>query len=158
MKAASLKEIKTELSTLHPQQIQELCMHLAKFRKENKELLTYLLFQAHDEKAYVVEVKSEIDELFQEVNKSNVYFAKKTIRKILRIANKYIKYSGAQQTEIELRIHFCKKLRKTGVPLPVNTALGNIYLREFQKIKKLLATLHEDLQFDYEEEIRALES
>jgi hypothetical protein len=158
MKAASLKEIKTELGTLHPQQVQELCMHLAKFRKENKELLTYLLFQAHDEKVYVVEVKSEIDELFQEVNKSNVYFAKKTIRKILRIANKYIKYSGAQQTEIELRIHFCKKLRKTGVPLPVNTALGNIYLREFQKIKKLLTTLHEDLQFDYEEEIRALES
>ncbi|HEY4786397.1 MAG TPA: hypothetical protein VIH57_10130 [Bacteroidales bacterium] len=156
MKAASLKEIKTELNTLHPQQIQELCMHMAKFKKENKELLTYLLFEAHDEKAYITGVKSEIDELFDEVNKSNTYFAKKNIRKILRITNKYVKYSGSKQTEVELRIYFCKKLRKTGIPLPVNTVLGNIYLRQFQKITQLVATLHEDLQFDYSEELSLL--
>ena len=156
MKPATLKEIKTELFSLHPKRIQELCLHLARFRKENKELLSYLLFEAQDEKSYITDVKSEIDELFKEVKKSNGYIAKKTVRKILGATNKYIKYSSSKQTEVELLIHFCKRLKKSGIPLPVNTALGNLYLRQIQKIYKTLATLHEDLQFDYMEEMRLL--
>ena len=154
MKAASLKEIKTELHTLHPEKVLELCMHLAKYKKENKELLTYLLFEAHDEQSYIKSVKEQIDEDFKGINKSNLYLAKKTLRKALRITNKYIKYSGSKQTEVELLIYYCKKVRKTGVPLHANTALGNIYLRQIQKINKALATLHEDLQFDFSEEIK----
>lgn len=156
MKAASLKELKTELCTLHPEQISELCIRMAKFRKENKELLTYLLFESHDERAYAKEVKSQMDELFKEVNKSSSYLAKKTIRKILRIVNKHIKYSGSKQTEVELLIHFCKKLKKLGIPMPINSVLGNIYLRQYQKIKKSLTSFHEDLQYDYSEEIALL--
>jgi hypothetical protein len=156
MKTASLKELKLELSTLQPQQVVELCVKLAKYKKENKELLTYLLFESYDEQLYIKEVKVQVDELFGDVNKSNIYLAKKTIRKILRTVNKYIKYSGSKQTELELLIYFCKKLRKAGVPLYANTALGNIYVRQIQKIKKTLATLHEDLQYDYLEEIKPL--
>ena len=156
MKAASLKEIKTELFSLHPKRLLELCLHLARFRKENKELLSYLLFESGDEKEYIREVQSQLDELFEEVKKDKPYLAKKTVRKILGIANKYIKYSGSRQTEVEILIHFCKKLRKSGMPLYANTSLGNIYLRQIIKINKSLATLHEDLQFDYSEEIRLL--
>jgi hypothetical protein len=156
MKAASLKEIKTEINSLHPKRIEELCLHLARFRKENKELLSYLLFESQDEKAYLNEVKAEMDDLFKEVKKGNSYFAKKSVRKILATTNKYIKYTGSKQAEVELLIHFCKKLRKAGIPLPANTALGNLYQRQIQKINKALATLHEDLQFDYSEEIRIL--
>lgn len=158
MKAASLKEIKTELATLHPARIGELCLRMARFKKENKELLSYLLFEAFDEKAYVDDVKSEIDQLFKEVNRGNLYLAKKNVRKILGVANKHIKYSGSKQTEVEVLIHFCKKIRKLGVPLYANTALGNIYFRQFQKIEKALATLHEDLQFDYAEDLRLLQN
>ncbi len=156
MKAASLKLIKTELDLLHPEKVKEICLQLIKFRKENKELLSYLLFDSIDEQAYIKDVKFEIDELFKDVNKSNLYLAKKTIRKILRIANKQIKYSGAKQTEIEILIYFCKGLKKSGVPLKISTALGNIYYRQIIKIKKTVATLHEDLQYDYSEEIKSL--
>jgi len=156
MKAATIKEIKTELKTLHPDRLRDLCLHMAKFRKENKELLTYLLFEAQDEKLYVKEIKSQIDELFKVLPIGNSYHAKKSIRKILRNTKKYIKYSGSKQTEVELLIYFCQKLRKSGISLPVNTTLGNMYLRQFQKIKKTIATLHEDLQFDYSEELRLL--
>jgi hypothetical protein len=156
MKSASLKEIKTELSRLHPDTLMELCIRVAKYKKENKELLTYLLFEAGNEKAYINEVKTEMDELFAEVNKSNSYFAKKTIRKILRLTNKHIKYSGSKQTEVELLIHFCKKLKRLGISMPVNSALGNLYFRQYQNIKKALASLHEDLQYDYQEEVNAL--
>ena len=156
MKAASLKEIKLELDLSHPKRIQELCMRMAKFRKENKELLTYLLFEADDENVYIVGVKAEIDGLFKDVNKTNSFYAKKTIRKILRITNKYIKYSGSKQTEIELLLHFCTGLKISGISLSSGTVLGNIYQRQVQKIKKSLAALHEDLQYDYSEELRLL--
>jgi uncharacterized protein (DUF342 family) len=156
MKAASLKELKTELATLHPAKVQELCMHLVKYKKENKELLTYLLFEAHDEHTYIKEIKEQLNEQFESVNKNNLYLAKKTLRKILRITNKFIKYSGSKQTETELLIFFCKKIRKSGIPIRINSALGNIYLRQIQKINKALATLHEDLQYDYSEEMKLL--
>jgi hypothetical protein len=156
MKTASLKEIKTELSRVHPTRLLELCLQIAKYKKENKELLTYLLFDSYDEKAYIEAVKTQMDEQFTEVNRSNTYLAKKTFRKILALTNKQIKFSASKQTEAELLIHFCKKLRKSGIGMPVNSALGNLYWRQVQKIKKALATLHEDLQFDYEEEVKLL--
>ncbi len=156
MKAASLKLIKTELDLLHHDKVKALCMQLVKYRKENKELLSYLLFEADNEQNYIKEVNSEIDELFAEINKSNLYLAKKTIRKILRIANKYIKYSGSKQTEVEILIHFCNNLRNTGVSLSQNTVLGKIYLRQMIKFQKAVSSLHEDLQFDYAQEIKNL--
>ncbi|MCX6230053.1 MAG: hypothetical protein NTZ33_00790 [Bacteroidetes bacterium] len=156
MKTASLKEIKTELSLLHPARIQEVCLQMAKFRKENKELLNYLLFEANDENTYIENVKSLLDELFAEINKTNAYLAKKNIRKILRTSNKFIKYSGAKQTEVELLLYFCKLLKNTALPLTENAVLGNIYQRQLLKINKALASLHEDLQFDYGVQIRQL--
>ncbi len=156
MKAVTLKSIKTELNLLHPDRVIELCLQLAKYKKENKELLSYLLFESADEQAYIKDVKSGISELFEDLNKSNLYLAKKTIRKILRMANKYIKYSGSRQTEVEILIYFCTEIKKSGIPLPANTALGNIYQRQIIKINKALVTLHEDLQFDYAVEINNL--
>ena len=156
MKAASLKELKTELETLMPAQVLDLCMHLAKYKKENKELLTYLMFEAQDEKTFIKDVKAEIDEMFLDVNRTIVYQAKKTVRKILRTTKKYIKYSGSKQTEVELLIYFCKKLKSSKIPLTPNTALGNLQFAQVQKIVKSLSTLHEDLQHDYTEEMRDL--
>ena len=156
MKAASLKEIKSEINTLIPEEITDLCMHLARFKKDNKELLTYLLFKAHDEQSYINEIKDYISEQFEGVNKSNLYLAKKMFRKILRTTNKFIKYSGAKQTEVELLIFYCNKIKNSGIPLPENTALGNLYQRQIQKINKALTSLHEDLQYDYSQEIKSL--
>ena len=57
MKAATIHEIKQELSTVKPVDLVELCLRLGKFKKENKELLTYLLFEAHDEHGYITRCK-----------------------------------------------------------------------------------------------------
>jgi hypothetical protein len=156
MKAASLKEIKTELEMLHPAQLKELCTRMAKFRKENKELLTYLLFESQNEDAYIKGIKEQMDEQFKEVKKGRTYEAKKQIRKILTFVNKQIKYSGSKRTEVELRIYFCQKMKKTGITLSASTFLGNLYLRQYLTIQKEVATLHEDLQYDYSEEIKLL--
>jgi hypothetical protein len=156
MKAASLSELKAELKTLPPAQLLDICLHLAKYKKDNKELLTYLLFEAHDEVAYIKNVKDLITEQFYGINTSNIYFAKKSIRKILRTTSKYIKYSGSKQTEVELLLYFCKKLKDSDIPMHTSTALSNLYDRQIQKIEKALATMHEDLQYDYREELRLM--
>jgi hypothetical protein len=157
MKTASLNELRNELKTLPFKQLLDICEHLAKYKKDNKELLTYLLFEANDEAAYIKNIKNLISEQFESINKSNIYFAKKTIRKVLRTTSKYIKYSGSRQTEAELLIFFCKKLKSQNIPMHTNISLSNLYQRQIQKIKKALATMHEDLQYDYGEELKALE-
>jgi len=157
MKSASINEIKQELSAIKPQVLAELCLRLAKFKKENKELLTYLLFEAHDEEAYIIGIKKEIDELFDSINLSHLYFARKTLRKIIRVINKYCRYSGIKTTEIELRIYFCKKLRSSGIPFQRNTVTNNIYESQLKKINTIMASLHEDLQYDYLKELKTWE-
>ena len=156
MKAATINELKQELVNLSPSKLSELCLRLARFKKENKELLTYLLFEAHDTPGYIQSVKAEMDLQFADINKSNVYFVKKTLRKILRFANKYTRYSGLAQVEIEVLIYFCTSMKELNVPITSNPVLLNIYLNQLKKISKALNGLHEDLQYDYQREIQAL--
>ena len=156
MKAATINELKQELSNSTPSQLVELCLRLARFKKENKELLTYLLFEAHDTAAYIQSVKNEIDLQYEQMNKSNVYFIKKTLRKILRTINKYTRYSGLPSVEIELLIYFCSAMKVLDLNIEKNPVLFNLYHNQVKKINKTLATLHEDLQYDYKREIAKL--
>ena len=156
MRSATIQEIKQELGTEKPAQVTELCLRLARFKKENNELLTYLLFEANDEQGYVRGIKQEIEELFGTINLSQLYFAKKTLRKIARLINKYSRYSGNKQTDIELRIFFCQQLMESGIPFRKNKVITNIYEGQLKKIHATLNTLHEDLQYDYIREIEPL--
>lgn len=157
MKTASLNELKQELITLPPKELLELCLRLARFKKENKELLSYLLFESADEQSYIESIKLFITEEFLTVNKSILYQAKKSIRKILRITNKYIRYSGSAIVEVELLIHFCTTARDSGIKINKSTALVNLYNNQVKKINKAIISLHEDLQFDYQKQLDNLE-
>jgi hypothetical protein len=156
MKSATIHEIKQELLKVKPAQLVELCLRLGKFKKENKELLTYLLFEEHDESGYISGIKKEIDEQFAAINLSQLYFAKKSLRKIVRIINKYCRYSGSKQTEVELRIYFCVQLKESGIQIDRNPVINNLYLSQLKKINTVLSTLHEDLQYDYLKEMEEL--
>ncbi len=156
MKSATIHEIKQELQTLKPTELTELCLRLGRFKKENKELLTYLLFEAHDEQGYIQGIKKEIDDEFAAINLSHLYFAKKTLRKIVRIINKYCRYSSSKQTEVELRIYFCLQLKESDIPIERNPVINNLYHSQLKKINAVLATLHEDLQYDYRREMDEL--
>jgi hypothetical protein len=150
MKAASLNEIRKELVNHDQATLTQLCVALARFKKDNKELLSYLLFEAGNEDAYIRDVKHDVDELFEVLPKGNVYFVKKGIRKILRLLNKQIRYSGIPQTELDLRIHFCVKIKLAGIPIHHHgTVLYNLYQQQVKKIHGVLSKLPEDLQFDY---------
>ncbi len=156
MQTSSLAELKRELQTLDHPRLVELLVRLGKYKKENKELLHYLLFETHDEDVYVGAIKSEIEQQFKEVNQTTVYFGKKTIRKILRGVNKQIKYSGKPETAIELLIHFLKQFKKLPNSFYESTVMVNLYAAQLKRIHKELKKLHEDLQYDYLKEIEQL--
>ena len=156
MKAVSLNEIKKELAHLDNKTLQEVCMRVAKYKLENKELLTYLLFEAHHEQGYIESIKKEMDGLFAEINTSHLYYAKKSLRKIGRIINKYCRYSGSRQTEVELRTYFCSLLQSSGITLHRNPAITKIYEAQLKKVNALIDALHEDLQHDYRRELEKL--
>ena len=156
MKAATINELKQELLNENPAKLVELCIRLARFKKENKELLTYLLFEAHDTEAYIKSVIQEMDSNFEIINKSNAYFVKKTLRKILRITNKFIRYSGSDIVATELLIHFCKTVQQMDRSITTNQVIINIYQNQLKKINKAIAAMHEDLQYDYLKEVKDL--
>lgn len=158
MKTASIQELKQELAHTSPAVVIECCLRLARLKKENKELLTYLLFEAHDEGAYLDTVKNDMDEQFAGINSANLYYAKKTIRKILRTTNRYIRFTGSAVAGVELLVHFCKKIRASGIPYEKSPALQNLYNGQLKKIKQGMDALHEDLRYDYEREFRLLET
>ena len=76
MKAVSVKELKEELRNRSQKELLELCLRLSVFKKENKELLTYLLFESYDETLYIESVKKEIDEQFLQINKKTYYLGR----------------------------------------------------------------------------------
>ena len=156
MKAASISEIKQELENSTQKELLLLCLRLAKYKKENKELLTFLLFEAGDLQSYIKNVKTEIDNQFSDINRSNLYFAKKSLRKILRMTNKFIKYSTSKQAEVELLIYYCLKIKESRIAIHKSTALINLFNMQIKKINKALELLHEDLQYDYLKEIQGL--
>lgn len=156
MKAVSVVTIKKELQHRSSEDLMQLCLRLSKFKKENKELLTYLLFEAHDESGYIETVKAEIDSQFEAINTNSYFYIKKSVRKILRNIKKYARYSLKKETEAELLLYFCSKLKDFKPNIRNNTTLINIYNRQLALVEKLGSGLHEDLQYDYGLEIDEL--
>lgn len=153
MKAASLKEIKSELNHCSTEELLALCLRLSKFKKENKELLTYLLFEAENEAAFIESIKNKVDTDFEMINTKTYFYIKKSVRKILRELKKFIRYSQNKETEVELLLYFCEKLRTFKPSITRNTTLVNLHNRQLDFIKKKIAALHEDLQYDYKLEL-----
>ncbi len=157
MKAVSVKELSQELLNRSPKELRDLCLRLSRFKKENKELLTYLLFESSDEESYIESVKKEIDLQFEQVNRKSPYFIKKGVRRILLNTKKYIRYSQNKKTEIDLLIYYCAGLKNFKPSIQKNKALRNMFSRQTETLREKLSQLHEDLQYDYEVEISELQ-
>jgi hypothetical protein len=157
MKAATIHEIKQELLSLPPARLTEICLRLARFKKDNKELLTWLLFEATDETAFIGSVKKEIDLEFEDLPKPNLYLTKKSLRKVLRSTTKQIRYTGSPQAEVELLTYFLCKLQHSGIPYRDSPVLVNLYRQQLKKIRSVVAGLHADLQYDYLRELQGLD-
>ena len=156
MKAASVVDIRKELEHLNHDSLKQLCLRLARFKLENKELLTYLLFEAEQEESYVQTIKLFIDNQFDNINTNSYFYIKKSVRKILRQLKKFSRYSNSKETEVQLLLHFCEKMGTLKPSIFKNKTLTNLYQRQILLTEKRLINLHEDLQFDYNEKLNNL--
>ena len=157
MEIATIRQLKEELRTKSPNELTDIILRLAKHKKETKELLNYLVFESDDEQFYIQQVKEELNEHFEKVNESSVYLAKKTIRKVLRLLNRYIRYSGQKTTQIELLLHFCTLMQGLGSSAKRSVVVRNLYRSQVDKIHKAMEKIHEDLKLDYQYELEELE-
>jgi len=156
MKSATVSELKKELKNSSKEELVDFCIRLVKHKKENKELLTYLLYETEDEDAFVLQVKEEIDELFATMNTDRYFFMKKTVQKIDRQIKKHIRYSKKTETKIELLLYFCTKLQEMRPVYTGNSIISNVYDRQIVAIENSIGKLHEDLQYDYQMELEEL--
>ncbi|MFT5102942.1 MAG: hypothetical protein ACI86C_000590 [Candidatus Latescibacterota bacterium] len=156
MKPATVSQLKKELTYRSSEELEALCLRLARFKLENKELLTYLLFESEDDASYIRAIKAEVDEQLSEINTSSYYFIKKSVRKVLRTVKKYIRYTQNKETEVELLLYFCEQLKDFTPSIKRNITLVNLYERQLLYIEKKINVLHEDLQYDYKIELEEL--
>lgn len=158
MKTSSIVQIKKELQYQTHDELVDLCLRLGKFKVENKALLTYLLFESHNEDAYIASVKEQLRETFLSMNTDSYHYMKKTIRKILRQIRTFSKYSNRKETEVELLLFFCEELNELQPNIHKNNTLRNLYERQVATLEKKIDLLHEDLQFEYTTQIQLLKN
>lgn len=158
MESQNLKTIKDELNHLSQSQLIALILRLCRFKKENKELLSYELFESHNEDDYVLAIQFEMDDNFKVINTKSSYYIRKSCRKILTQTKKHIRYSKVKETEVRLLLHFCLKMKQIKPSITNSTRLQNMYNTQLGMAKKALSRLHEDLQFDYNNTIEQLEN
>jgi len=146
-----LQDIKKELQHLSSLQIANLCLRLARYKKENKELLAYLLFQAENQDSFIEQVKAESGFMFSQLPVHS-YNAAKGMRKILRLLSKYNKFMGSKEAEIDLLINFCNNYVQYTDRKVTYKPMRLILTRQMEKIRTLIGKLHEDMQDDYTQE------
>ena len=157
LSTASIKDLKSELETRSQKELITFCLTLSKFKKENKELLSYILFESENEALYTGKIKSEMDEQFAMLSaEKNIYFTKKSLRKILRTVKRYSRYTSSDAVTAELLIHYCRKLKESGIPYKKSPVLEKMYNNQIIKIKSLVSGLHEDIQYDYKVELEEI--
>jgi hypothetical protein len=156
MKAASLKQIKDEILNYTQPELVELCLKLGRFKKENKEFMSYALFLCHDEQDFRLEMKDEMESLLNEINTSGFYLMKKTIRKVLKVTKQAIRFSDSKETEVELLLHFCRLLLELRPSVLNHKVLFNMLKTQKTVIKKAINALPEDIQYDYQKEMEEI--
>ena len=155
MDTASIKQLKDTLSTLGREELTGLLLRMVKFKKENKELLTFLLFEADDLDAYVYEISQEIKDEFENYRLKTAYYKRKGCRRILRILKKYIKYAADKEVEVRLLLAYVSMVAEYKTFI-TDRVIQKIAFRQLLLAEKSIVKLHEDLQYEYKLELEEL--
>lgn len=156
LETPKLSEIKKALPHYTQQELIEFVLRLARLKVENKELLCYLLFEAEDEVKFVQKIKVKISAEFKSINTSSYYLVRKSVRKQLKEVKKYIRFSKKQSTEIELLLYFLSEMLQLKPSILKDKRLMNIYQRSLKTVDQKISGVHEDLQYDYLQQLNDL--
>jgi len=156
MKPATLVQIRKELETISPQRLMALTLRLIKLKSENKEFVSYLLFDEDQLSEYLADLKFEISEVLDCASFSQSLIAKKALRKCQKSITKHARYMGSKDAEAELYMFMIRKIHEKGINKYTHRTIQIIYLRCIERVKKLLPNIHDDLRGDFEIEIQNL--
>lgn len=149
IESPKLAELKKELNFLSAPELKEVCLRLAKYKTENKELMHFLLFYTDKKDEYVESVKTIIADEFDSLY-PGVYMATKQIRKLLRLCNKHIKFIATKHLEVEIVIAFCKEFIKHPIISANQRATFMVLVSQLKRLIRLIPKLEDDLKFDYQ--------
>lgn len=158
MKIASLAEIKKELQHLSQKELIDVVTDLSKFSTDNKLFLYFKLYGRDQPRLFAEMVQEELINDFRNGNQRNAHYAKKSAQAIRRKLNKYLKFTKDRPTQIDLISFFCEMLYEYGYLMYRHPVIDNLYGMQVSKVERLLGQMHEDLQFDYRDKVKELQS
>ena len=151
----SLQEQKKELHQLSKTELEAICLRFARFKKENKELLEFVLFHQGDPQAYADALKTDLADVFKSLTGANYSDAKK-LRKITKALNKHAKYMQNPTLEADLWIWFCYTYCYSLAAKSTAQVIRNFFAKAVIKVEKIQYKLHEDLAFDVAQELEKI--
>lgn len=157
MEIPSLAQLKKDLSYLSEKELIELITDLAKFSRDNKSFLYFKLNERDQPNLFVDSVRAELDEAFQTANTKNYHLAKKAAQTIRRKLNKALKLSKNKADQAELILYFCEQMKTYEYHRHHHPVINNLFQVQLGKARRLISTLHEDLQSDFSYRIEELE-
>jgi hypothetical protein len=90
------------------------------------------------------------------MNTTHPYFIKKTLRKLIRRARSYARYAGDPAIEAELFCTLLEVFNEYHIHDHPSEILRKIYNDIYLRLGKIIAKLHEDLQYDFERRLVGL--
>ena len=70
--------------------------------------------------------------------------------------DKSLRFSGDKETELQVRIHFCQRIKEKRISFGGCRVSQNMYATQLKKIDKAIEKVHPDLQFDFNRQLSGL--
>ncbi|NVJ86230.1 MAG: hypothetical protein HWE15_07985 [Algoriphagus sp.] len=156
MQFPSLAQIKKELTLLNEKELVDLITDLSKFSRDNKAYLFFKLQEKENPHLFVEMATEDLELEFQKARPQHSYYAKKSAQVIRRKMNKLLKLSKRKEDQVEVILFFCERLKAYGYLKHRHPVIQNLFEIQIRKAEKLIAGLHEDLQYDYEIKLEEL--
>ena len=156
MNIASIREIKNEITALPQDELIEFCLTIIKSRKENKEFAQYLLFERQNEELYSEKITAFLGDQFATINNTRIFFIKKGFRRIVRLANRYLKYAQNDETRVKVYLFLVRNFDSYAHDKRCFYETRKIVESLKAKLDKWISALHEDLQFDYKRKLEEI--
>lgn len=158
MQIPSLSDLKKELSFLDEKEAKNLLLELVKYSTENKAFFYFQLYSRDNVDFFAKNIKDELEVLFFSANTKHIHVAKKSIQGIRSKFTKFLKLTKNKADQADVLLFFCEKMNEHDFLSFRYPVITNIFNSQLNKAKKLIFSLHEDLQSDYESRVQELES
>lgn len=158
----ALADIKQALQQATPNELRDLCVRLARFKQDNKQLLHYALFYQDRPEVFIEEVNVRLKEAVETFNYSHAYWVKKGLRKWQRQVNLLGRISGEPWVQAKLQGMYALACYEAASKVAATEVLTNLCAQATKKFYAQVAKLEADWQHDltrtFERSMKSLEN